>query len=387
MKILTDSLLVSIIFLIPLPNLGTDIYTPSLPYLVNIFNTNAYLVKFTVTIYLITYGIGQLIFGILSDIIGRRNLLLTGLFTFIIITFCTIFVNNIYYLLTIRFIQGLSVSIISVLTKTILIDKYKNEQLKIAYNYKNIAQVLSIILAPLIGSYIQFFLNWKWSFIILALYGVLCFIATILFIPETCPYKNRFQLKTIQLNIYNICCNKNYILMTFNTGILYSIIGLFCIHAPFLIQDTMNYSSLIYAIITLCCGISYMFGSIISNKISAKLLFTISSILSILSSLILTILCFFKFISLFIVTPIFFLMLSCGLLLPRITAYTLAIFKLQAGTASAIFGTFVMLSMALIMSLSGFLDTENFTLIGITYLLLSSISTLLLIYKQLYKKL
>ena len=187
--------------------------------------------------------------------------------------------------------------------------------------------------------------------------------------------------------MYNICSNKNFMIMTLNTGVLYSMIGLFCIHTPFLIQNTMNYNSITYSAVTLCSGISYMFGSIISNKISVKLLFVAYSTLSILSSLILVTLCSFKIIELFIVIPVFFLMLSCGILIPRITAYTLTIFKLQAGTASAIFGTFVMLNMALIMSLSGLLNTENFIMVGITYLILSSISTFLLMYKQLYMKL
>lgn len=386
MQILASPLLITIIILVPLPNLGTDIYSPSLPCLVRVLNTNEYLIKFTITIYLITYGIGQLIFGILSDIIGRRKLLLIGLAVFIIVTFCIVIINNVYHLLIIRLLQGFSISIISVLAKTILIDKYESVQLKVVYNYKNIAQVLSIILAPLVGSYVQLLFNWKWNFIILGLYGCLCFIAVFLFIPETCLYKNKFQLKKIKLNVYDICLNKDFMFMTFNTGILYSIIGLFCIHIPFLIQDKMNYSPIIYAITTLCCGISYIFGSIISNKFCSNMLFRTYSILSISASLVLIIICSFEFTSLFIITPIYLIILACGMILPRITAYTLAIFKSQAGTASAIFGTFVMLNMSLIMTISGFINTESFTLIGTTYLMLSFFSISLLRYKQIYKK-
>lgn len=66
----------SLIILTPLSNLGTDIYTPSLPLLVNVFHTTNYLIKLSVTIYLIFYGVGQLVFGILSDYLGRRAILL-----------------------------------------------------------------------------------------------------------------------------------------------------------------------------------------------------------------------------------------------------------------------------------------------------------------------
>lgn len=72
LKILSKLFLFSLIFLTPIPNFGTDIYTASLPTIVSNLNTNTSLAKMTIVVYLMAYGIGQLFFGTLSDIFGRR---------------------------------------------------------------------------------------------------------------------------------------------------------------------------------------------------------------------------------------------------------------------------------------------------------------------------
>ncbi len=59
--------------------LATDLYTPSLPHLQDVFDTDAGRVQLTITLNLAAYALAQLFYGPLSDRIGRRPVLLAGM--------------------------------------------------------------------------------------------------------------------------------------------------------------------------------------------------------------------------------------------------------------------------------------------------------------------
>jgi DHA1 family bicyclomycin/chloramphenicol resistance-like MFS transporter len=71
-----------ILFLVPLAQISIDIYSPSLPGIVKYYHTTESDVQDTVSIFLISLGLGQLFYGSLSDSLGRRKILLIGLFVF-----------------------------------------------------------------------------------------------------------------------------------------------------------------------------------------------------------------------------------------------------------------------------------------------------------------
>ncbi|PJD91616.1 MAG: hypothetical protein CK424_06205 [Legionella sp.] len=388
-KIYSSIFLFSLIFLTPIPNFGTDVYSPSLPEIAKSLSSSDELIKLSVSIYLIMYGIGQLFFGVLSDVYGRRKLLLHGLALFTIFSFIASYSNSIYILLAARIAQGLAVSIISVLTKAIITDKYCGRKLKKVSTYKVNAQVLSIILAPLLGSYIQTISNWTYSFVFLGTYGAIGWFCALLFIPETCKKKSKLNIKLVFLSLKYICSHETFMLLTIDTAILYSIIGLLGVLGPFILQDTMKYGPLTYGISALFCGLSYMSGSIVSYRLTPKGLFYLSSVIFMVSSMVLILSTLWTVISVFLfVIPVLLIMGACGLLLPRMMNYTLNVFRLKAGgAASAVFGALVMFGMGLTLSISGFVNTKSLAPIGCFYFLLCSICISILSFKKLYQHL
>ena len=149
-RIIARFFLFSLIFLTPLPNIGTDIYTPSLPVIIHSLNSTALLVKWSVIIYFVMYGVGQLIFGPLSDIYGRRIFLIYALTLFAIFSGICGVTHNFYGLLVGRFFQGVVAAIVSVVSKAMITDQYHKQRLQTVSRYKVMAQTLSIIFAPLI---------------------------------------------------------------------------------------------------------------------------------------------------------------------------------------------------------------------------------------------
>ena len=71
--------------------LGIDLYAPSLPIIATYFHVSSGLVQQTIGFYMLAFGVGQLILGVLSDVIGRRRIILVSTLCFIVASFFAAF--------------------------------------------------------------------------------------------------------------------------------------------------------------------------------------------------------------------------------------------------------------------------------------------------------
>lgn len=67
-----------------LASLAMDIYLPVVPAMPGILNTTPAMIQLTLSLYMVMLGVGRVIFGPLSDRIGRRPILLAGATAFVI---------------------------------------------------------------------------------------------------------------------------------------------------------------------------------------------------------------------------------------------------------------------------------------------------------------
>jgi MFS family permease len=156
-----------LVVLCPLGQVSIDFYSTSLPSIAKSFHIDNNTVGIITTAYLFAYGIGQVIHGILCDILGRKKLLSFMLPLYILATLAPPFCTSIYTIAIARFVQGISIAAVSVSVKAIAADTFKGTKLTKIISLLTVIWGLSPILAPFIGSLIQTFLGWKWCFYIL----------------------------------------------------------------------------------------------------------------------------------------------------------------------------------------------------------------------------
>ena len=61
-----------------------DVYLPSIPAIRSSFNVSAAMVQLTVSLFLLLTGVGQLLAGPISDYLGRKKVILSGVIVFFI---------------------------------------------------------------------------------------------------------------------------------------------------------------------------------------------------------------------------------------------------------------------------------------------------------------
>lgn len=166
--------------------LATDMYLPAFEIIRNEMNSSQSMIGLTLTLFLLGMAIGQLIYGPLSDRIGRINVLAGGMALFSLATIVCFMADSIEVLLAARFIQALGACSASVIWQAIVIDRYDSKTSQRIFAMIMPLVALSPALAPLAGAVLESHFGWRSIFIALLLLGILLLISTFTQ-PESAP--------------------------------------------------------------------------------------------------------------------------------------------------------------------------------------------------------
>lgn len=171
-----------------LASLAMDVYLPVVPSMPAALGASPALVQFTLTAYMLLLGLGQLIFGPLSDKFGRRPVVLCGAATFAAASFLLAGATGGSAFLGLRIVQALGASAMLVGVFATVRDVYADRPEGTTI-YGLFSAMLAFVPAvgPILGAIIA--LAWGWRAIFFSL-GVLATCALIhawLRWPETGP--------------------------------------------------------------------------------------------------------------------------------------------------------------------------------------------------------
>ncbi len=164
---------------------ATDMYVPSMPDIGRLLTASTAQVQLTLSSYLIGFAVGQIIYGPLSDLWGRKPVLLMALLLFCTASLLCALAPTIETLIAARVVQALGGSGAIVLTRAIVRDLYSGE--RAGRELSRIGAVMSFapIVAPLIGATVQLSFGWRANFIVIVGVGVFATLVVWRAIPET----------------------------------------------------------------------------------------------------------------------------------------------------------------------------------------------------------
>ncbi|OCA74244.1 MFS transporter [Chryseobacterium arthrosphaerae] len=376
---------------IPLSGFVTDIYLPSFPSMARELSVSEKDVQITLTSYLLSYGISQLFVGAILDSIGRYRPKLLALFLLVISSILITMTNSILLICLLRILQGAAVSVLVVATRAIFVDIYDSERVKHYLSYFTIVWSCGPILAPFLGGYLEKLFNWHANFYFLAFYAGFLFLFEWFFSEESLPEKKKLNLSE-NIGLYKMMLrNKIFMLGIFILGLSYSIVMLFNITGPFIIENTFHFTPVVIGYCTLILGFSWMIGGFIGKK-----RLTLEFKPRILQPIILQLFLIISLIgisyfaeSLFIMIPFaFFIHICSGILFTSFFTTSMLYFPKNAGTAGGLMGglVYVITSVtSFIISVSGTVTEQK----GLSwrYLIIASLLLgIILIMNQAVKK-
>ncbi|MGC0371997.1 MAG: hypothetical protein DGJ47_000701 [Rickettsiaceae bacterium] len=342
-------------------------------------------------------GISQLIYGPLSDIYGRKLILLISSSIFLMASICTLFIQSIDLMLMARFLQGIGAGSYSVISKAILCDTRDKDDYIKANSIIMICAVLIEIFAPIIGGVILTYFSWRMNFIVICAVVVITSCCIIFLLPETninrVAHDNKNILSTICYNYmvilknHRFCC---YVLLSSGT---LSCITIYAISSSFILQEQMDLNEFECGISFFFTNITFLLGCVFINKFNKKW----GSYLNIAFGLFFMVIGAFSMyfystmpdaINLIISMAIF--NLGTGLVFPLTTSLAVLECSRLSGAGSAMIGSLQMFIVAIVCSLLSQLNINtqlNLSLIifQITFILLILFSLNVFISKQFRK--
>lgn len=324
--------------------LSTDMYLPALSHVQQSFKTDSFLTQLSLASFFIAFAFGQLIYGPLSDIFGRKKPVLVGIAIFILSSFFCVIIDNIFGFIAFRFFEALGGCAGVVIARAIVNDLFEIKEAAGIFSLMMVFSSLAPMLSPTFGGILLQYFSWESIFITLFLLGILLFLMILFGLKESAPIlvHKKFSHKETLKNYKIVLKDKFFLVYIFSAAFALCAMFAYITGSSFIFTQFFALSEQKFAILF---GINAL-GFVIFANINARLVqkFDSQSILSkalvimFIATLILFISAFLKPNFWIFEGSLFISIAMLGFIAPNTTTLAMARFKEQSGTASAVLG-------------------------------------------------
>lgn len=184
--------------------LATDMYLPAFGAMQQELQTSAGAISASLSIFLAGFAIAQLIWGPVSDKIGRKPVLLVGLGLFAIGCLGILWIETATQLLILRFIQAVGVCSAAVSWQALVVDRYRDGKANRVFATIMPLVALSPALAPLLGAWLLNHFSWRAIFVVLLAVTLLLLIPTALLKERKKSATDRADQSKARISFYQL---------------------------------------------------------------------------------------------------------------------------------------------------------------------------------------
>ncbi|HSB40257.1 MAG TPA: multidrug effflux MFS transporter [Methylomirabilota bacterium] len=325
--------------------LSIDMFLPSLPTIAAAFDTPPATAQLTVTLFLMSFALSQLVYGPLSDRFGRRGALIGGLALYTVSGLACALAPTIAILIGARVLQALGGGAGPVVARAVIRDLYERERAARVFSYMSMVQSLNPMLAPVVGGFVHEAFGWRGVFLVLAGAGALFVALMAAGVRETNVRRDPGALRPGQLgrNLGALLGDRDYRAYALVNALMFGGQFAFISGSSFVLIDTLGVSPAIYGFCFGTVAVGIMGGTFLSGRFGGRLgldrTILAGTALGAAAGLLLAGLAWSGILTVAaVVAPMFVFAVALGLTLPNGMAGAVGPFPHMAGLAAAVAG-------------------------------------------------
>ncbi|MFM4769765.1 multidrug effflux MFS transporter [Aeromonas veronii] len=350
-------LILLLVLLVLFSPLAIDIYLPAIPQMAEQLGAEVTLMQGTITWFLFSMGLGQLLVGPLADRYGRKPIALGGVLLYGLSALGAGFAASLGELMLARVLQGFGACATSVAAFSVVRDSYGPKKSGQMISYLNGAICFIPALAPLLGGWLTAQAGWSANFWFMAGYALIVGCWLMWRMPETRPEETRSEGTLISWSRYSPVLRSPSFLFNASLCMLaMAVILAYVTAAPvqLMVKLGLDMSGFSYwftanaALNILACFMAPRFIA----KVGPRRTLRIGLLVLMLSAIILTLAMHIEH-PLAMMGPVFLSSIGFAMILGSAAGMALAPFGHCAGTAAALLGLFQMSGSGALVGLTG----------------------------------
>lgn len=308
-----------------------------------------------ITFFFLGLAAGQLVWGTISDALGRKRVLYMGLAVYVAAAVAASVAPTLGALLVIRFIWGFGAAAAQTIARAIVRDTYVGSAMAHAMSFIMAVFVLVPIFAPTLGSAVLLIGPWEWIFLLMAVFAVGIAVWTIR-LPETHSVEDRipFRMGRILKASRFVVSNPMTVGYTMAQALIFGFFASYLASSQLIIDDVFGLQAwfpLIFGGTAVVMGATMIANTRLLKRVALRPLIRSVFMFHIIASLVLGAAMVLTdgqpSFALFMVTllPV---LIGHSLLVPNLNAIAMIPMGPVAGTAAAVIGTTVTLIGAMV---------------------------------------
>lgn len=331
--------------LVALGPLTIDMYLPALPKIGDDLGVSSSVVQLTLTGTLAGLALGQLIVGPLSDSLGRRLPLMSGIVLHMLASMLCIASPNVVMLGAARALQGIGASAVMVVAIAVVGDLFAESVAATVLSRLMLVLGVAPVVAPSLGAAVLLHASWHWVFAVLVVLAGGLLLLGALALPETLPRDHRrpLRLRSIAATYAELLRDPKFVILVLVAALGMSGLFAYISGAPFVLQGRFGLDQQAFALV-FGAGAVALIGA---TQFNIVLLKRFSPQTIALWALVAAVTACAAFVALAVshagglagfVVPVWAILASMGLVIPNAPAVALTRHPDASGTSAAVLG-------------------------------------------------
>lgn len=191
--------------------LSMHMFVPALPFAAADLQVSPAHIQLSISVYVFTLGAGQMLYGPISDALGRRPIVIAGIVTFVAGCLICAVAPSLPVLLAGRVLQAAGGAGGLTMARAVLRDVAGEDGSQRNISSLNLIMLIGPAISPVIGSWLAVSAGWRAIFLVLGLSALLVLIVVLFRMAETVRYRRPLNLTRVAKEMGELATHRRFV--------------------------------------------------------------------------------------------------------------------------------------------------------------------------------